>query len=272
MRLWILGALLLIAASVAAWTTVERHRQSKWLEAYLEASDSFNRSHYADAEGQLLTILPQAEKWWPTGHQLADTLNLLALIYDSEHRPKEAERLCERAIQIFQKQSGAASSLDLGKAYANEGNVFVHEDRPRDAEQRFHQALEIYQKDPAAAGGERGSVLHSLGVLSAKQGRYGEAQLLLQQAVKIYEQFLPPIHPDLAQGYLDLAAVFRAQGRTGDADDNDRKALAIQQRLFGNDSPTVRETESRIGSGQSKSGGNRRAAPSPHAARSSSSQ
>jgi len=225
---------------------LQREHQMKWLAAYHDASDSFDRYNYPAAEGALRGILPQAEKWWPNGKQLADTLNLLALVYDSENRPKEAEPLCERAIEIFEKQT-PMPEMDLAKAYANEGTVFMHEGRADAAQHRFNEALAIYRKNPSAAGPELGSVMHNLGVLSAVTGKVAEAQPLLEQAVKIYEQTLPSNSSDLAQGYLDLAEDYRVQGRIKDADDYDRKALAIQQKVFGNDSAIVKQTAARIG-------------------------
>jgi tetratricopeptide (TPR) repeat protein len=245
-RLWLLCGALAIAIGIAAWAIAERQHQTKWLEAYRAASDSFNQYNYTGAEGQLRSILPQAEKWWPNGKQLADTLNLLALVYDAENRPKDAEPLCDRAIAIFEKQS-SPTSLDLAKAYANEGNVYMHEGRAAAADHRLTQALEIYRKDPTGAGPELGSVLHSLGVLRAVSGQVAQAQPLLEEAVKADEKNLPPLNSDLAQGYLDLAQDYRVQGRISDADEADRKALAIQEKLFGNDSAIVRQTESRLG-------------------------
>ena len=252
MRPWILGALLVLALGGASWATIKSHRQTKWLVAYREASDSYERSHYADAEVQLRAILPNAAKWWPNGRQFANTLNLLALVYASENRAGQAEPLYDQAIAILERQP-AGSSLDLGKTYANEGNVFLKEGKLDDAQRRFNQALVIYQQNPETAGVERGSVLHSLGVLRTMQRRYSEAQPLLQEGLKIYERYLPPTHPDLAQAYLDLAALLRLQNEMTEANDYDRKALAIQQKLFGKDSAVVQETESRISSASDKS-------------------
>ena len=73
------------------------------------------------------------------------------LVYDAENRPKDAEPLCDRAIAIFEKQE-SPTSLDLAKAYANEGNVYMHEGRAAAADRRLTQALEIYRKDPTGAG------------------------------------------------------------------------------------------------------------------------
>jgi tetratricopeptide (TPR) repeat protein len=255
-RLWLLCGALVVAIGVASWAIVERQHQTKWLEAYRAASESFNQYNYTAAEGQLRGILPDAEKWWPNGKQLADTLNLLALVYDAENRPKDAEPLCDRAIGIFEKQS-SPSSLDLAKAYANEGNVYMHEGRGDAADHRLTEALEIYRKDPVGAGPELGSVLHSLGVLRAVSGQVAQAQPLLEEAVKEYEKNLPGLNTDLAQGYLDLAQDYRVQGRISDADENDRKALAIQQKLYGNDSAIGRRTELRLGTNP------RPAAPTP---------
>ncbi len=78
-------------------------------------------------------------------------------------------------------------------------------------------------------------------------GQAAQAQPLLEEAVKVYEKNLPAVNSDLAQGYLDLAEDYRVQGRISEADETDRKALAIQERLFGTDSAIVRQTQMRLG-------------------------
>jgi len=118
MRLGILAALLAIVAGIAYWTVVRQREQARWVTGYQEASDSYERMHYADAEAQLRMLLPEANK--PDNHRSALTMNLLALVYHAEGRRKEAEPLFEKAIHIFEKE-GSTSLMDLAKACNNEG-------------------------------------------------------------------------------------------------------------------------------------------------------
>jgi tetratricopeptide (TPR) repeat protein len=243
MRLGILAALLAIVAGIAYWTVARQREQARWVTQYREASDSYERMHYPDAEAQLRTLLPAANK--ADNHRSALTLNLLALVYHAEGRRKEAEPLFEKAIHIFEKE-GSASRVDFAKACNNEGRNYLEENRVPEAEQRFQQALAVFQQDPAAAGAELGSVLQNLGLVRRVQKRNAEAQSLLVQAVQIFERHLPPIDLNLAQAYLDLADQYRANGLQKNAQEMDQKALVIQEHAFGKDSPVAKETRARI--------------------------
>ena len=245
MRLWILAGILVIAGAIAYWAMVRQHEQARWVAAYQEATDSFERSHYADAEAQLRLLLPESGK--ADSHRSALVMNLLALVYQAGGHSKEAQPLFEKAIQIFEKE-GPTSRMDLAKACNNEGRIYLEANRLQQAEQRIQQSLAIFQNDPAAAGAELGSALQNLGLVRRGQKRDAEAQALLEQAVQVFERNLPPTSLNLAQGYLDLAMQYRLEGRSKNAQETDQKALSIQERVFGAASPVVGETRARIAS------------------------
>lgn len=243
MRLGILAAVLAVAVGLAYWTTDQHRRQTQWLSAYKEAGDSFERRHYADAEGQLRMIMPEAK--WPTEHRAALAMNLLGLVYHEEGRGQEVVPLFETAIQIFAKE-GQSSQMDLAKSCNNVGRIYLEQRRLPEAEQKLQQAIAIFQKEPTVAKAELGSALQNLGLVRVGQKRDKDAQALLEQAVQIYQQYLPPDHLDLAQGYLDLAGEYRNEGLLINARDMDQKALAIQERAFGSESPVVKQTRARV--------------------------
>lgn len=243
MRRVILVLLLVAAVGVAAWTVVQRHRQTQWLRAYLEASDSFARYHYRDAEAQIGMILPQDKH--ATSHEAALAFHLLARIYYAEGRAKEAEPFFEQAIGIFE-QGGPSRSLDLAKAATSEGRMYLEQGRLQEADRRLQQAVGAYQQQPGKAGAELGSALHYQALLRMAQKRNSEADPLFEQAIQIYTQNLGPEDVNVAQAYLDLAAEYRIEKRLKESQEMDRKALAIQERVFGKDSPGARETRARL--------------------------
>ena len=243
MRRAILLSILVLVMGIAAWTALHRHRQTQWLRAYREASDSLGRRHYRDAEAQLQSILAQQSQL--TGREVALTQTLLAVLYRAEGRSKEAEPLFEKAIQ-FLAPAGQAARLDLANACNGEGRMFLEQGRWKEAEQRLQQSVDIYQKEPQKAGPEFGSALHNLGLVRIAERRGAEALSLLQQAIDIYTRNRGPDDPNLAQAYLDSAVEYRFESRPKEADDMDKKALAIQERVFGNDSPAARETRARL--------------------------
>ncbi len=146
MRLGILAALLAIVAGIAYWTVVRQREQARWVTGYQEASDSYERMHYADAEAQLRMLLPEANK--PDNHRSALTMNLLALVYHAEGRRKEAEPLFEKAIHIFEKE-GSTSLMDLAKACNNEGRIYLEENREQEAEPQslLEQAVQVFERN-----------------------------------------------------------------------------------------------------------------------------
>jgi tetratricopeptide (TPR) repeat protein len=243
MRLGILAAILAIVAGIAYWTVAQQHKKAQWVTGYREASDSYERMHYADAEAQLRALLPEAGK--ADTHQAALTMNLLALVYHAEGRQNEAEPLFEKAVQVFEKE-GRTSRMDLAKACNNQGRIYLEEGRLPDADRRIQQALTILQAEPSADGAELGSALQNMGLVRRLQRRDPEAQALLEQAVQIFERDLTPLDLNLAQGYLDLAVQYRHEGLLKNAQDTDQKALRIQEHAFGGESPVVKETRARI--------------------------
>jgi tetratricopeptide (TPR) repeat protein len=257
MRLGILAALLAIVAAIAYWTVVRQREQARWVTGYQEASDSYQRMHYADAEAQLRMLLPEANK--PDSHRSALTMNLMALVYHAEGHRKEAEPLFEKAIRIFETE-GPASQMDFAKACNNEGRIYLEQNRLPEAEHRFQQALPIFEKDPAAAGADLGSALQNLGLVRGAQKRGAEAQSLLEQAVQVFERTIPSIDLSLAQVYLDLADQYRTNGLLKNGLEMDRKALFIQEHVFGSDSAAAKETRARIAL-ESKSAQSAAAAP-----------
>jgi tetratricopeptide (TPR) repeat protein len=243
MRLGILAALLAIVAGIAYWTVARQHEQTRWVTGYREASDSYERMHYADAETQLRMLTLQAKQ--PDSYQSALAMNLLALVYHAQGRRTEAEPLFEKAIHIFEKD-GPRARMDLAKACNNEGRVYLEENRLSEAEQRLQQALAIFQEEPAAAGAELGGALQNLGLVRRAQKRATQAQSLLEQAVQTFERTLSPLDLNLAQSYLDLADQYRSVGLLKNAQEMDQKALFIQEHAFGSESAVVKETRARI--------------------------
>ena len=70
-----------------------------------------------------------------------------------------------------------------------------------------------------------------------RQGRYGEAEPRLKQALEIHRRVLGDDHPATATSFNNLALLYRAQGRYGEAEPLFQKALAIRRRILGDDHP-----------------------------------
>src|SRR5258708_40227054 len=102
MGIGIVIGILGLVGGVGHWAGQQHHKKAQWVTAYREASDSYERMHYGDAEAQLRVLLPEGSKG--DTHQSALTMNLLALVYHAEERQNKAEPLFEKAIQAFEKE------------------------------------------------------------------------------------------------------------------------------------------------------------------------
>ena len=81
--------------------------------------------------------------------------------------------------------------------------------------------------------------LNTLALVYLGQGRYAEAEPLLERALAIREQGLGLDHPDPATILNNLAMAYQGQGRYAEAEPLLKRALAIQEQALGPDDPEV---------------------------------
>jgi tetratricopeptide (TPR) repeat protein len=84
--------------------------------------------------------------------------------------------------------------------------------------------------------------LSNLAFLSARQGRYVEAEQLYQRALEIQVKALGPEHPSVALTLNNLAELFIVQGRYADAMSLFRRSLAIREKALGSNHRMVAES------------------------------
>ena len=71
--------------------------------------------------------------------------------------------------------------------------------------------------------------LNNLASLYYAQGKYAQAEPLLQRALAIREKALGPEHPDVARSVNNLAELYSAQGKYTQAEPYFQRALAIDE-------------------------------------------
>jgi Tfp pilus assembly protein PilF len=81
--------------------------------------------------------------------------------------------------------------------------------------------------------------LSGLALLYVNQGRYADAEPLLQRSLAIREKALGRDHPDVATSLNNLAELYRKQGRYADAEPLYKRDLAISEKALGRDHPVV---------------------------------
>jgi len=126
----------------------------QWHMSFLEAAQLLNKAgnylyehaQYTEAEPFYRRALAIHEKQLGADHpDTANSLNNLALLYQSQGNYQQAEPLYQRALAIYEKQLGAdhpdtATSLNnLAAFYRSQGNY-------QQAEPLYQRALAIYEK------------------------------------------------------------------------------------------------------------------------------
>ncbi|MBD2429177.1 tetratricopeptide repeat protein [Phormidium sp. FACHB-1136] len=75
-----------------------------------------------------------------------------------------------------------------------------------------------------------------------RDGRYGEAEPLLQESLAIRREQLGDSHPDVAQSLNNLAELYRSQGRYKEAETLFQQALAIRREQLSDSHPDVAQS------------------------------
>ena len=73
--------------------------------------------------------------------------------------------------------------------------------------------------------------------LSLNQGRYGEAEPLLEQVLQLRREVLGERHPDTLASLDNLAALYLNQGRYGEAEPLYEQALQLRREVLGERHP-----------------------------------
>ncbi len=81
--------------------------------------------------------------------------------------------------------------------------------------------------------------LNNLAGLYDNQGRYSEAEPLLQEALAMSKRVLGDEHPDVATSLNNLALLYDNQGRYSEAEPLYQEALAMRKRVLGDEHPDV---------------------------------
>ncbi|MFB2970156.1 tetratricopeptide repeat protein [Aerosakkonema sp. BLCC-F183] len=169
---------------------------------------------------------------------VANSLNNLALLYDSQGRYSEAEPVYQQALAMWQRlfegdHPNVATSLN------NLAGLYNSQGRYSEAEPLYQQALAMFQR---LFEGDHPNVAlswNNLALLYNSQGRYSEAEPLYQQALRMWQRLFGGDHPDVALSLNNLAGLYNSQGRYSEAEPVYQQALRMWQRLFEGDHPDV---------------------------------
>ena len=169
---------------------------------------------------------------------MAQSLNNLAVVFQSQGRTAEAEALYKRTLAIREKALGP-DHPDVALSLHNLALVYGAQGRTAEAEPLYKRALAIFEKALGPDHPDVAQSLNNLAELYRAQGRTADAEPLHKRSLAIREKALGPDHRDVAQSLNNLAAVYHIQGRTADAEALYKRSLAIYEKALDPDHPDV---------------------------------
>ena len=194
---------------------------------------------YEDARQHLATAVASYRKELGNDNMAtARVMRDLGGIHWRLNQADEAERCLSGALDISQSldPDGLVSS-EIMTALAT---TFVSMERYEEAEQLFMRALAINEK-LVAQGRKHGtatSLLNNLGMLYQNLGRYPEARERFQEAVDLYEQYLPD-DPRKFNAKINLASVTGVLGDHARAEALTEEAWQEARRILGETHPNT---------------------------------
>jgi tetratricopeptide (TPR) repeat protein len=154
------------------------------------------------------------------------------------------------ALEAEDAHSPLLASLyeSLGKTYAQRLEQGIAVYYPQETEKAIaaFQAA-IAHRETSQQGSEMSpsdlallaTSLNNLAGLYKSQGRYAEAEPLLERSLSIREQQLGPEHPDVATSLNNLALLYKSQGRYSEAEPLYERSLSIWEQQLGPAHPDV---------------------------------
>ncbi len=153
---------------------------------------------------------------------------------------EQLEDSLEKAIQQWGEDSPKLASLygQLGKAYGQQieqGHYTTVGQEASRAEQLLQKAIN-QSSQPSDFLAEN---LNNLAGLYRSQGKYAEAEPLIERSLTIWENQLGEDHPSVATSLNNLALLYKSQGKYEEAEPLYLRSLAIMEKQLGENHPLV---------------------------------
>jgi tetratricopeptide (TPR) repeat protein len=191
-----------------------------------------------------LHAMPDLMSWFNLRLELTESVKVESPFQSASESTVNIDDARRRSLHLIQRfeqalQAGGDSEellrlylLPALEALAEVGN----QKALRDLTSRFEGYLSHLR---TADSPELADSLGSLGVLYRKQGRYLEAEPLLQKALALRKQLLGSHHPDVAKSLNNLAFLYKSQGRDSEAEPLYMQSLEIKEQQLDTDYPAV---------------------------------
>ncbi|XP_073294027.1 protein KINESIN LIGHT CHAIN-RELATED 2-like [Primulina huaijiensis] len=147
--------------------------------------------------------------------EIASGLVDISVIYESMHEPNLALQLLQRAIKVYGDGPGQLSVIagieaQMGSLYYILGSYF-------ESYRSLKRAISKFRETGEKKSAIFGVVLNQFGLACMQLSLINEACDLFEEARTVLETVCGPCHADILGVYSNLAGIYDAMGRTGDA-------------------------------------------------------
>ena len=213
-------------------------------EVVRKAVDYHRQGLYREAEGAAAEALSMLEnRGGSLDFEVAASYNELASLAYAQGELDRAEQLFQRSREAYQTLA-RPDDTRLASVLYNLAGVYVERGSYTQAEQLYRSSLAIREKVLGARHPMVAEVWNNLGFLYLCQGRHQEAEGWLGKALEVWGERSTGSNATAyaAVAMNNLALLRRRQGSLDTAESLYKRALAVEEKVFGVDHPEVAAT------------------------------
>jgi serine/threonine-protein kinase len=147
--------------------------------------------------------------------------------------PSEAESLIIEAREAYRKMLGTEDHISVAYTFCRLGNLYKGEGELERAQAVYNEYLERLRRLPVTY--QAGEALYNLGVIDYIKGDYQGAEKRLNEAERLFSQYLGADYPQIAEFLFYLSSIHCLQKDYARAEAEAKRALEINRQRYGPD-------------------------------------
>jgi len=200
----------------------------------------FKEANFESAEEMYQKALEIDLEAQPDNHLvLSHRYDRMANVLRQQCRFDEATKMNKQSLARKLHVYGGEDHSDIAREYVGIGVHLIKQNRLDDARQMFDRVIEICNRLGPGEDNRMilGNALCNKAVIRQEQGDLEAATELSEQSLAIRVEVFGEMHPENAQVYQNIAAIYGMRDRQDDAIHFYYKALKIRRKELGDDHP-----------------------------------
>jgi tetratricopeptide (TPR) repeat protein len=173
-----------------------------------------------------------------TSIEVADTLNLLAVLYRNSGQLDSAKAFAQQSLDLRGRLL-QPEHLDVAESLMTLATVLFCQQQYEEVELLYLRVLSLRKRFLGNDHADTVETINGLALLYEKLNRLNEAEALHLEAIECNTRMLSEDHPNVASSLNNLAGLYRQQHRFAQAERLYLRAIATFQATLGQDHPSV---------------------------------